>query len=75
MNPFTLKPMNITDGFMDWNQMYPKSYDKNEIDPYTRDRVILMNGTEFESVWFSHQFSRHETCNDLRRELAVVRRQ
>ncbi len=75
MNPFTLKPMNMADGFMDWNQMYPKSYDKNEIDPYTRDRVILMNGTEFEAVWFSHQFSRHETCNDLRRELAVVRRQ
>ena len=75
MNPFTLKPMNINDGFMDWNQMYPNSYDKNEIDPYTRDRVILMNGTEFEAVWFSHQFSRHETCNDLRRELAVVRRQ
>ena len=75
MNPFTLKPMNINDGFMDWNQLYPKSYDKNEIDPYTRVRVILMNGTEFEAVWFSHQFSRHESCNDLRRELAVVRRQ
>ncbi len=75
MNPFQLKPMNLNDGFMDWCQIYPAPYDKNEIDPYTRDRVILMNGTEFEAVWFSHQFSRHESCNDLRRELAVVRRQ
>lgn len=75
MNPFTLKPMKITDGFMDWHQLYPKSYDKMEINPYTRTRVILMNGTEFENVKFSHQFARHEPNNDLRRELALVRRQ
>ena len=33
-----------------------------------------MNGTEFEAQWFSHQFSRHCQDNDLRRELAMIRR-
>ena len=35
---------------------------------------ILMNGTEFESVWLGHQFSRHCADNDLRREIAMLRR-
>ena len=32
-----------------------------------------MNGTEFEANWFSHQFQRHITNCDLRRELAMTR--
>lgn len=33
-----------------------------------------MNGTEFETVWFGHQFQRTCSDNDLRRELALLRR-
>ncbi|MBQ5782000.1 MAG: hypothetical protein IIV99_01265 [Oscillospiraceae bacterium] len=54
-------------------QLYPKSYSKHETDPYTKTRIILMNGTEFEANWFSHQFARHITDNDLRREIALSR--
>ena len=75
MNPFQLKPEKMTDQFMDWQHLYPRAYDKLGIDPYTRVRVILMNGTEFEAVGYSHQFQRHEANNDLRRELAMLRRQ
>ena len=75
MNPFQLKPEKTADQFMDWQHLYPVSYDKIEADPYTRVRVILMNGTEFESAKYSHQFHRHESNNDLRRELAMMRRQ
>lgn len=75
MNPFTLSPVKLTDRFMDWQMIYPKPYDKMEIDPYTRVRVILMNGTEFEANNFSHSFHRHEANNDLRREIALLRRQ
>ena len=75
MNPFQLKPEKTADQFMDWQRLYPVSYDKMEADPYTRVRVILMNGTEFESAGYSHQFHRHESNNDLRRELAMLRRQ
>ena len=70
-----MKPEALTDSFMDWQHLYPRSYDKRSIDPYTRVRVILMNGTEFESAGYSHQFHRHEANNDLRRELALMRRQ
>jgi len=74
MNPFHEKPMKLEDTLMDWRAICPAPYDKHTVDPYTRTRVILMNGTEFESVWFSHQFSRHELNNDLRRLLALIRR-
>lgn len=74
MNPFEIKPEKINSSFRDWKQLAQKAYDKNEVDPYTKVRIILMNGTEFEANWFSHQFSRHCTNNDLRRELALLRR-
>ena len=75
MNPFELKPAKLEKLTMDWQDMSPIPYDAREVDPYTRTRVILMNGTEFEAVWFSHQFTRHCADNDLRRELALMRRQ
>lgn len=74
MNPFLEKPMNTDALFKDWSSIYPKPYNKNEVDPYTKTRIILMNGTEFEAVWFGHNFSRHCTDNELRRKIAVIRR-
>ena len=74
MNPFSENPRKLNDMLMDWGQMYAAPYDKNAVDPYTRTRVILMNGTEFEAVWFSHQFSRHCPDNELRRQIALIRR-
>lgn len=73
-NPFEEKPMPIDKTFMDWRMMNPKSYNKEETNPYTKTRIILMNGTEFEAQWFSRNFSRHCDDNDLRRELALTRR-
>lgn len=73
MNPFKEKPINILGSFMNWKQLYPKSYNKHEVDPYTKTRIILMNGTEFEANWFSHQLARHTSDNDLRREISVTR--
>ncbi|NEZ47496.1 hypothetical protein FDF74_09860 [Clostridium niameyense] len=74
LNPFEEKPVSIESTIQDWGSLYPKQYNKNEVDPYTKTRIILMNGTEFEANWFSHQFSRHCDNNDLRRELALTRR-
>ena len=73
MNPFSEKSKPIVDAFQNWKQLYPRSYNKCEVDPYTKTRIILMNGTEFEANWFSHQFARHVADNDLRRELALTR--
>lgn len=74
MNPFLEKPTKLNDLFKDWKEIYPKPYNKNEVDPYTKTRIILVNGAEFEAVWFGHQFSRHCPDNDLRRAIAVTRR-
>ncbi|HKL73478.1 MAG TPA: hypothetical protein VJ903_01145 [Clostridia bacterium] len=73
-NPFNEKPINFDSSFVDWSKIYPVSYDKYDVDPYTKLRTILMNGTEFEAVWFNHQFFRNCTNNDIRRELANTRR-
>lgn len=73
MNPFNEKAKKPEEYSMDWKKLYPKPYDKNSTDPYTKTRIILMNGTEFEANWFSHQYSRHTADNDLRRDLASVR--
>ena len=74
MNPFLEHSDPIESCLLDWRAMSPRPYDKRTVDPYTRTRVILMNGTEFENVWFSHQFSRNCPDNDLRRALALMRR-
>ena len=68
MNPFNEKPISLINAFENWKGLYPKSYNKNDVDPYTKTRIILMNGTEFEANWFSHQFSRHVACTDIRRD-------
>jgi len=73
-NPFEEKPIKIDETFMDWSKIYPKPYDKNDVDPYTKVRCILLNGAEYEAVWFSHQYHRHCADNDVRRDLAVLRR-
>lgn len=73
-NPFKEKAKSLESCIMDWKKLSPKPYKKLEASPYTRVRCILMNGTEYESVWFSHQFHRHAIDNDLRRSLALVRR-
>ncbi len=74
LNPFEIKPEKINSSFRDWKELYQKAYDKNEVDPYTKVRIILMNGTEYEAVGFKHQFARHCVNNDIRRELALLRR-
>lgn len=73
MNPFHEKSVKIFDTIQDWNNLYDYSYNKNEVDPYTKTRVILMNGAEYEANWFSHQFSRNCDNNDLKRDLSLSR--
>ncbi len=74
MNPFAQKPIRMEDGIMDWAALYPTPYDKQTVDPYTKARILLMNGIEAEAALFTHQFHRRCPDNDLRRELALMRR-
>lgn len=75
MNPLKTVTKDINDNFISFNKMYPKAYNKKTASPYTKTRVILMNGTEYESVWFLHQFARHCNIAEIKESLAVVRNQ
>ncbi len=72
-NPFLEKPKKLEACVMSWKDLSPKPYDKNEVDPYTRVRCILMNGTEYEAVWSKHHFNRHCADNDVRRSVGMIR--
>ena len=56
INPFLEKPKKIENTIMSYKQLSPKPYNINDVDPYTRVRAILMNGTEYEAVWSKHHF-------------------
>ncbi|MCI7705105.1 MAG: hypothetical protein MSP08_12325, partial [Clostridiales bacterium] len=74
MNPFMQKAPSVGATFESLPALYPRAYDPREADPYTKCRIILMNGTEFEAVKFSHQMARHVDDLQLRAELAMARR-
>jgi hypothetical protein len=73
-NPLDEKGIPVEDQFRNWSELNPEPYDKNAVHPYTRSRVILMNGIEVESIMFSHQFARHTDSLELRQKLALNRR-
>ena len=75
MNPLEQKTKDINDYVITMEKMYPHAYNKKKASPYTKTRVILMNGTEYESVWFLHQFARNCNNDEIKRYLAVVRNQ
>ena len=71
-NPFDEKPITLSDTMMDWDTIYPSPITKPP-DPYTKVRVILMNDIEVESIMFP-SIPPQLSNNDLRRELAMLRR-
>ena len=75
MNPLKQKTKNINDYFYSLEKMYPHAYNKEKANPYTKTRVILLGGTEYESVWFMHQFARHCDIPEIKNALALVRAQ
>jgi hypothetical protein len=73
-NPLKEKGIPLEKQLRNWSELNVKPYDKHAVRPYTRTRVILMNGIEVESVIFGHQFARHTADLELKRKLAAVRR-
>lgn len=75
MNPIHEKCKTLENNFLPLKKLYPRSYNKDKTSPYTKTRIILMNGTEFESQWFMHNFARHCDEPEILSTLAIVRRQ
>ncbi|EMG39057.1 hypothetical protein PCS_00064 [Desulfocurvibacter africanus PCS] len=73
-NPFKEKGLPAEKQYTNWNTLNVKPYDKGAIDPYTRCRVILVNGAEFEANWFGHQWARHCDDPEAKRQIAMTRR-
>lgn len=73
-NPLAEKGIPIDKQLRNWSELNVQPYDKMAVDPYTRSRVIVMNGIEVESIMFSHQFARHTDNPDIKRMLAMTRR-
>lgn len=73
-NPLAEKGIPPDKQIQNWRTLNAKPYDKMSVDPYTRTRIILMNGIEVESAIFLHQFARHTLDTELKQKLAQARR-
>ncbi len=73
-NPLKEKGIPLEKQTVSWSKANVQPYNKNEIHPYTRCRIILMCGAEFEGNWFTHQFARHTGDLEVKRKLAATRR-
>ncbi len=73
-NPLGQKGIPIEKQLRNWSQLAVQPYDKMAVDPYTRCRIIAMNGIEVESIFFSHQFNRHTDVQEVKEKLAESRR-
>ncbi|MET7463618.1 hypothetical protein [Nonomuraea sp. NPDC005501] len=56
-----------------WRELNVTPIDPDHSDPYTRCRIITMNGIEVEAIMFSHQLARHCPDLELKQQLARVR--
>jgi hypothetical protein len=73
-NPFQEKGIPLDRQLRNWSELNVKPYDKYQTDPYTKCRVVVMNGIEVEAQFFSHQFARNTPDIEIKRQLAEVRR-
>ena len=73
MNPFKEKVKKPEEYLEGLKELYPTPYDKNVVNPYTKTRIILACGAEYESNWCSHQLQRSVDDNSLKQALALTR--
>lgn len=73
-NPLEEKGLPLDKQVKSWDEANVEPYDKEQVHPYTRTRVILMNGIEVEAAIFKHQFARHCSDMEVRRHIAATRR-
>jgi hypothetical protein len=72
-NPLEHKGIPIDRQLRNWREMNVAPLDPDAVDPYTRCRVIVMNGIEVESIMFSHHFARVCPDPEVKRTLAESR--
>jgi hypothetical protein len=73
-NPLEQKGVPVDEQFRSWRELNVDPVDIEGGDPYTRCRIVVMNGIEVESIMFSHQFARHTDNPEVKQALALSRR-
>ena len=73
-NPLEQTGIPVAEQFRSWRELNVEPVDIEAGDPYTRCRIVVMNGIEVESIMFSHQFARHTDNIEVKRALALSRR-
>jgi rubrerythrin len=73
-NPLKEKGISVEKQIHDWSELTALQYNKYEVDPYTRCRIILMNGIEVGAALFKHEVNRMVDDLDLKRDIAMSRR-
>ncbi|MFC8358285.1 hypothetical protein ACFUIY_00275 [Streptomyces griseorubiginosus] len=72
-NPLDHQGIPLDRQLRNWRELDVEPVDPDHGDPYTKCRIIAMNGIEVEAILFSHQFARHCPDLDVKRQLAEVR--
>lgn len=73
-NPLKEKGIPLERQLRNWSELAVAPYETRSVHPYTRCRVIAMNGIEVEAIMNSHQMARHTVDAGLKQKLALVRR-
>ena len=72
-NPLEHQGLALDRQIRNWRELNVRPIDPDRADPYTRCRIIAMNGIEVEAVLFDHHFARVCPDPDVRRQLAYLR--
>lgn len=73
-NPLAERGIPIDRQIRNWAELNVAPFDRRDVHPYTRARVITMNGVEIESILNSHQFARRTDDWNVKSTLALLRR-
>jgi len=71
-NPLDHQGMPLDRQIRNWRELDVAPIDPDLADPYTRCRIITMNGIETEAVFFDHHFLRHCPDPKVRRQLSFL---
>jgi hypothetical protein len=72
-NPLEQRGIPLDRQLRNWRELNVAPIDPDHCDPYTRCRIITMNGIEVEAIMFSHQFARRCPDVEVKRQLARTR--
>mgnify|MGYP001183608862 FL=1 len=72
-NPLQERGIPLDRQVRNWSELNVTPIDPDHADPYTRCRIITMNGIETEAIFFNHHLARHCPDTETRQRLAHVR--